>query len=477
MATENLGKVKGADALINGANSINMSVDENLSMQQIGNNFQISCPGLANKQDVITGTPGQYIGFDEDGNAVAKNMGYELYGFELDDTETDPSKKITYIEQNANYARASANLTTGAFDYGDWENAFFIKDIKPVMLNYNGTIAYELNKNDYTKKTDGTASDVANDAFGGNAMIGIPTVWIKVVNVSSTRHRVYVSNVKLDAGYKAYAHTVGDGVIKPYAYIAAYNGWVDGSSRLRSISGKNPTRSQTGEVQFNEAAANNVSGDDGWTMETYSSRNLINILLLLIGKSTDTQTTFGCGNTDGYTTHAAGSDENGVLPTGTMNTRGLFYGVSTNNLGVKVFGIENWWGNVWRRVVGLFNDNGVYKVKMTRSAYDGSAVNSYNLTGNGYITSLTPVIDTSGLWAYIAVMAFSDLGILPQSSSGSSSSTHFCDGAITAMDGTLKMALLGGVCGDGVRCGAFACNLYATVADSYWTVGASPQYL
>ena len=72
-------------------------------------------------------------------------------------------------------------------------------------------------------------------------------------------------------------------------------------------------------------------------------------------------------------------------------------------------------------------------------------------------------------------MAFSDLGILPQSSSGSSSSTHFCDGVITAMDGTLKMAFLGGSCADGVHCGAFACALSDAVAASYWNVGASPQ--
>ena len=80
-------------------------------------------------------------------------------------------------------------------------------------------------------------------------------------------------------------------------------------------------------------------------------------------------------------------------------------------------------------------------------------------------------------YRYIAIMAFSDLGILPQSSSGSSSSTHFCDGVITAVDGTLKMALLGGHCDHGVRCGAFACYLRDSVADSAWCFGASPQYL
>jgi hypothetical protein len=76
---------------------------------------------------------------------------------------------------------------------------------------------------------------------------------------------------------------------------------------------------------------------------------------------------------------------------------------------------------------------------------------------------------------FIAIMAFSDLGIIPQSSSGSSASTHFCDGVISNVSGGLMMALLGGYCYDGVRCGAFACDLRHAVAHSDWHIGASPH--
>ena len=46
----------------------------------------------------------------------------------------------------------------------------------------NKNIDYELDKNDYTKKIDGTDSDVANDSYAGNAMVGIPKVYWKIVN-------------------------------------------------------------------------------------------------------------------------------------------------------------------------------------------------------------------------------------------------------------------------------------------------------
>jgi hypothetical protein len=47
------------------------------------------------------------------------------------------------------------------------------------------------------------------------------------------------------------------------------------------------------------------------------------------------------------------------------NDKGLFYGANSSSSVVKVFGIENWWGNTWRRVAGNILDKGVRKVKLT----------------------------------------------------------------------------------------------------------------
>ena len=61
--------------------------------------------------------------------------------------------------------------------YGSWQNAFFMP--KPCMLNSDGTVAYYLNPDDYTKKADGTPSDVANPDFDGNAMMEWPLIYYK----------------------------------------------------------------------------------------------------------------------------------------------------------------------------------------------------------------------------------------------------------------------------------------------------------
>ena len=41
----------------------------------------------------------------------------------------------------------------------------------PVMLKNNGTVDYVLDPNDYTKKKDGTPSDINNPNYKGSAMM------------------------------------------------------------------------------------------------------------------------------------------------------------------------------------------------------------------------------------------------------------------------------------------------------------------
>ena len=68
--------------------------------------------------------------------------------------------------------------------------------------------------------------------------------------------------------------------------------------------------------------------------------------------STDTQTVFGKGNCNGYVNNASANYNK--IPTGTMNTKGMFWGSNVSDTsplnGVKVFGMENYWANVWERI-------------------------------------------------------------------------------------------------------------------------------
>ena len=179
-----------------------------------------------------------------------------------------------------------------------------------------------------------------------------------------------------------------------------------------------------------------------------------------MAKSTDTQTAYGTGRGAGGSTSAAGQ--------GTMNAKGLFWGSTDQSSGVKVFGMENWWGNLWRRTAGWINANGTQKVKLTQGTHDGSTATDYNLNGAGYLTlaGATPA-GTSG--GYISAMK-NDLpfGRIPVTAGGSSS-TYEAD-SLGFDNGQVDYAIVGGAWAGALLCGAF----YAGLSDAASSASASP---
>lgn len=393
--------------------------------------FPISTTGFAN-----------YSASNEVGPIVCKD--YILYGLKIDQNESDPESMITYIEDNASFTKAGMDYTNDKFNYGDWESAWFIKNLKPCMLKYDGTVDYELDKNDYTKKADGTPSDISDTSYEGNVMVGIPTVWIKVeVDETGDIATFYISDKQLDDEYHAYAHTDANGNIMPYTYIAAYNSClIDG--KLRSLSNRSLNVGTNAKQEIDYAKANNLQDQNIWYTETFSELQLINILLLLIGKSTNGQAVFGTGVSSGS------------VASGVMNTKGLFWGSNNNTTGVKIFGIEHWWGNQCRRIAGWMYVNGVQKVKLTYGQHDGSTTDGYNISSDGYISlddsAITGTDGTSG--AYIKKMKFTKFGIIPVTG-GASSSTYYCDGFFAEYGTTY--AYVGGIYG--AMNGIFVANL------------------
>ena len=385
---------------------------------------------------------------------------YWLYGFKLDQDESDPSSMITYIADNENYKSAYMDYTEDAFNYGSWKSAWFM-NVKPCILNYNGTVAYYLNPNDYTKKEDGTASDITDDNFAGNVMIEIPKTYWKIVDNGDNTANIYISNKKVDEDFVCWSHIDNNGNEIDYCYMPSYNGYSD-NTRLRSLSGKIPSHTQTGTTEINLAKANNINDNVIWYTEVYSDRMLINLLLLLIGKSTDTQTIFGNGYCSG--------DSNTKINTGTMDNKGLFWGSNSSSMtGVKVFGMENWWGNQWRRIAGWINNKGIQMIKLTYGQSDGSTVDGYNTDGSGYINIGCTPSNTSG--GCISKMEFTEYGLIPTTAKGSITS-YYTDG-LWFNNSEIDYAIVGGGSNNSFLVGAFDCSLANLISHSRWNFGSS----
>lgn len=384
-------------------------------------------------------------------------FGAVVYEVIVDKSDSDPVGRVKYWGENIDYIPAKMDFAAGKFNYGSWKDAFFMPRV--VMLKQDGTEAYELNPDDYAMKMDGTDSDYNNSGYPGNVMVAFPQVWLKYEQVGNRQH-YYIANMQVDSSYHCYTHYNKNGELKDWIYKAAYKG-ANINNVIRSISGLAPMNSQTSATERNYCQANG----ERWFTGVLADRLMINTLLLLMGKSTNTQAVFGQGYTDG------GNGAGSLMVSGKLDKYGLFYG-TLSNAPVKVFGIENYWGNQWERIAGWINDKGTQKIKLTWGNQDGSTVAGYNETGAGYISvGLTPA-GTSG--GYISSATLTAYGLIPQTASGSST-TFECDGW-WFNNGQVNYALVGGCCVDGALCGAFCSATGTAPSLTNWNVGCCLVY-
>ena len=444
-----------------------------------------------------------------------------VYGFHIDSNDSDPEDCVTYLEDAAGFTPCYMDYANDKFEWGSWQNAFFMP--KPCMLKPDGTVDFYLDPDDFTLRDDGITlshvdhlgnietsataaaayeiddylvydsklykvtaaiaigdilvdgtniSEVANAPdVNDNAMIewgkNGKRIWYKIVpDVGDpTSASIYISDWPVDEDYRAWSFINHGGTMVDHFYTPCYNGSLDVNGKLRSISGMTydklcQNKNVTQEVTA--AELNNPANKKIWYTEQYCDITLMNLLLILISKSLDTQTAFGKGRS-GQTSGAQY-----MLGTGTMDKKGMFWGSSSNNDGVKVFGMENWWGNQYRRFAGLQMNDYQQFYKMTRSMADGSSTPDYNQTGSGYLQAcLGPNASN-----YISKMWYNKDGFYDYSTAGNSSSKYYCDYWYT--NSGLRFALRGGASSSPVAdCGAFCVHLSGPASHAYWSVGAA----
>lgn len=394
---------------------------------------------------------------------------YKLFGFHYSEHDSNPNS-VTYPADcdNAAFTPFTMNQSTGVPDYGDWSpTAEDTRWLFPrsCMVKYDGTVDYYLDEADETKKENGTASDVANSAYAGNAMMEWgrdgKKIWWKVVPDTDGRgFTFYVANAQVDADFHAWNHMDCKGNLADHFYTAKYFGGHDGT-RLRSISGMANYVNTAGTNEIAKAKANNQGADELWNIENWADRFLVWMLLCMMGKNMNTQAVFGQGR--------CASGNQSAVANNTLNGKGLFCGYSNQTSDVKVFGMQGWWGNLWRRCNGLINANGTIKVKLTYTQADGSTVDGYNTDGTGYINQGTVVNNTSG--AQISAMNITEQGLTPKTLSGGDQ-TYYADGCWTN-NGQINFARVGGGWNYGARVGAACVALNGAVSAAGSSVGAA----
>ena len=368
------------------------------------------------------------------------------YGYRIKKSEGDPSTRVEYLYDAEGLTPAAMDFTNDKFNYGSWGDKWFVTDNKPLMLKPDGTVDYYLDPDNYDYKESGSASSISDTNQTSNAMAQIPLCWVCRYEDSAAGYQYeIISNIQYDETYKAYAHTRADGSIADYFYYSMFGG-SGNSSKIRSISGQTLANGLTAQQEIDGCKANGSL----WYTHSWSQRELIRTLCVLLGKSTDTQAVFGNGNCRG-----GGSNVGSCQQTGTLKAKGQFYGDTTTTNQVKVFHIEKFWGDQWDRVAGLYGG----KVKMTPEG-DGYQVT----TTNGYADIGFSV---PGNGSFISEMSCNEYGMIPKVCSGSGT-TYFPD---ACWGGTGY--LLAGCCAvDSAACsGAFSFDVINAPSNTYWAFG------
>lgn len=105
---------------------------------------------------------------------------YYIWGFHQDFTNLDPDSCITYVRDNENWEPMHCCPDTGTFTHGSWDQWSWLQQVRPFMIKRSdGLIDYALDPNDYSKKIDGTASDIGNNNYQSDAYVWFPRLYVK----------------------------------------------------------------------------------------------------------------------------------------------------------------------------------------------------------------------------------------------------------------------------------------------------------
>jgi hypothetical protein len=399
----------------------------------------------------------------EDGDLLdmmAMINGYnpKRWGIRIEKAEADPDARVTYLYDAVGMTPAAMNYTSGKFEYGDWK-PFCDAMNRPVMLNPDGSVAYELDPNDQTKKLDGTDSGISSTTHDLNAMSEFKRLWLKQYEDANYEYIIF-SNVQYDPDYRADAFTAADGTIRDRMYYAMYEGSYV-APRLRSLATGAVMVSQTGQVEIERAEANGA----GWHINYKSQRDLITYLLWLISKSTYDMQKFGNGN----------SNSGAYVAPGALKSAGQFMGYNTTTQAVKVFFIENYWANYWKRMSGmLLALNGEIRTKLV-PPYTQPPAPAEDFMPAGYANTGVVPSGTSGTHLKNAVVSPAS-GFLPAINGGAENTYYTC-GMWYAIGTTIKWARVGGRRDNAGHCGAGTVYLSHPLSSPDSLIGAALSFL
>ncbi|MGL5962251.1 MAG: hypothetical protein ACRCZ0_09915, partial [Cetobacterium sp.] len=211
----------------------------------------------------------------------------------------------------------------------------------------SGMPKYKLDKLDWSKKLDGSASVLTG--ADGDVMVKVPAF--------SFRYNVETQGFEMDSiipnregtnlrdGFIVHpAFLTLEGKVKPYVWVGAYKGSVIGS-QLRSVSGVLPAVSATIATFTDRARQGRNTGENWHDITRWYELSALQMLFVFEFGSLNSQDVCGRGWVNMTSACASGT-------TDSLGDRSGYLGENGKSA-MRWRGIENFWGNVWEFVTGF----------------------------------------------------------------------------------------------------------------------------
>lgn len=343
-----------------------------------------------------------FVNMSSKNEPVMDYKDYHLFGMRLDQNESDPDSMIQYIEDNKEYAPAYMDFENDNFNYGDWKS--FVDDIlqvKPCVLHIketlsNGTKVFEpykyLQNDDYTMTVDGeTRSSLDTDDEKLETFVQFSKLYYLFHDNGDDTVDIYYSDKNLhydeESGSFRNPSDGEEGSMYNYLFrqydlssdsdkmdveidhtwVAAYPLVYD-NGFYGSWADKMPYADTINQQLFDI--------NQGISVMNYAYIVFFVPLAIMMTRSTDGIEKYGNAHRLIYYYQENdlpndGGEVNYNLdgvnsPTGMLDKKGLFYGTNKNNdIGVKIFGLEHFYGYTELIVQGLNYVNYVPKIRMS----------------------------------------------------------------------------------------------------------------
>lgn len=365
-------------------------------------------------------------------NALYKSRG-SVYTVKIDQSNSNPLTCCTYADDAVGMGKGSEA----------WDDLF---GARPCIMK-DGVVVGYLNPNNFAEYVNGTAAPIADTDY--DVMIEFPRRGLSITTEGDVI-TISLTDAPHDSDFNYLAHTRGE-TSRNFFYLGAYSA-TGSSTKLGSNSGLAPLVN-TSLTDFITYAHNR---GDGYEIMGFYQWTYIQALYVLKYGNLDSQTALGRGVTGA----------SAAVNSGLANEKGMCYGSTSATDPVKLFGLENAYGNVWQWLCGLYSDGSRNLLTTTDNFGTATAASNWEYkVSSGTSGSLNGYMNKA--------QGTNNGGFVGKVTSGSSS-TYYCDYAYLYA-GTFPY--VGGRWSYGDNAGVFCFNVYASASNSYSNVGSRLMFL